>query len=77
MLESQIVPDAFRRAAHTLAAVILDIQARGDAAAARGLVQREGVLRPELSRLVEQLRDLPVDVDTRYVTAEKLLAEEG
>ncbi|HET7752992.1 MAG TPA: hypothetical protein VFK85_03700 [Anaeromyxobacteraceae bacterium] len=53
---------------------IMTIQARGDLAAARDLLKRLAVLRPPVERVVAKLRDVPVDVGPRFVTAEQLVS---
>ncbi len=65
-------------AARTKAAVvsltreIMTIQARGDREAAKALLDRMAVVRPEVQRVLDRLRDVPVDVAPRFVTAEEL-----
>ncbi|WP_233256709.1 hypothetical protein [Opitutus sp. ER46] len=49
---------------------IMMIQATGDYARAQALLQRMVVLRPEVARALERLRDLPVDIEPRYVSAD-------
>jgi hypothetical protein len=51
---------------------IMTIQAKGDAAAARDLLKRLAVMRPEVERVTAKLRDVPVDIAPRFVTAESM-----
>ena len=34
-----------------------------------------GVVRPEVQKVLDKLADVPVDIDPRFVTAEKLLKQ--
>jgi hypothetical protein len=51
---------------------IMTLQAKGDVAAARAWLARDGVLRPGVSRAIERARSVPVDIAPRFVTAEAL-----
>ncbi len=51
---------------------ILTIQAQGDYAAAKSLLDRMVVIRPEVQRALDRLTDLPVDIEPRFVTAQSL-----
>ncbi len=61
-----------REAVASLAREILAIQARGDRQAARDLLEGKAVLRPQVKEALARLRDVPVDVAPRFVTAEEL-----
>jgi hypothetical protein len=67
-----VVDGKIRAAVDSLSAEILAIQARGDAAAAKALLDRMAVVRPEVARVLERLRGIPVDIAPRFVTAERL-----
>jgi hypothetical protein len=58
----------------TLTREILTIEAEGSEAKARALLERQGVVRPEVQRVLDRLRDVPVDIAPRFVTAEELTA---
>ena len=47
----------------------------GDYAKAKGLIDRLGVLRPEVKRVLDRLGDVPVDIEPRFPTAERLERE--
>jgi hypothetical protein len=51
---------------------ILTIEAEGSYAKARTLLDRLGVVRPEVQRVLARLNDVPVDIAPRFVTAEEL-----
>jgi hypothetical protein len=56
-----------------LTAEIMTIQARGDYAAAKGLGDRLGVVRPSVEKALRKLAHLPVDIEPRFFAAERLL----
>jgi len=51
---------------------LLTLEATGDYAGAKRLLDHMGVIRPETRRVLDKLGDIPVDVDPHYVTAEQL-----
>ncbi len=57
-------------AVESLTREIMTIQAHGDHAAAKALLDRMMVLRPEVKRALDRLRDLPVDIEPRFVSAQ-------
>ncbi|MES1172380.1 MAG: hypothetical protein ABUL77_04010 [Bacteroidota bacterium] len=63
-----------REAARALTAEIMTIQATGDKARAAELLRTRAVIRPEVQRVLDRLSRVPVDIEPRFVTAEKLLA---
>ena len=56
----------------TLTGEFLTIEAEGDYDKAADFVKRLGVVRPEVQRVLDKLTDVPVDIEPRYATAEKL-----
>jgi hypothetical protein len=55
---------------------IMTLQAVGDYAAATQLISTLGVVRPQVQTILERLKDVPVDIEPRFVTAQQLLAQE-
>jgi hypothetical protein len=53
---------------------LLTIEALGDLAGARALLEKLGVVRPGVQKVLDKLAKLPVDIEPRFITAEKLLA---
>jgi hypothetical protein len=53
---------------------LLTIEAEGNLAGARALLDKLGVVRPNVQKVLDKLARLPVDIEPRFVTAEKLLA---
>jgi hypothetical protein len=70
-----VVPGKVQEAVRSLTQEILAIQSTGDAARARALLQRLGVVRPEVQRVLDWLVHVPVDIAPRFTTAERLTAE--
>jgi hypothetical protein len=63
------VPKA-KAAVTALTREIMTIQATGDYPRAKALLDRMVVVRPEVLRAIEQLRDVPVDIEPHYAAAE-------
>ncbi|HET9599686.1 MAG TPA: hypothetical protein VFP65_29195 [Anaeromyxobacteraceae bacterium] len=61
-----------RAAVESLTREIVTLQARGDAAGARALLERRTVLAPEVKAALQRIADVPVDVAPRFVTADRL-----
>jgi hypothetical protein len=69
------VPEKLGPAIESLARELLTIEATGDKARAKGLLDRLVVNRAETQRVLSRLGKVPVDVSPRYLTAEALEAE--
>jgi hypothetical protein len=54
---------------------IMTIQAKGDYAAAKSLLGRLGVVRPQVQAVLDRLTDIPVDIEPRFVAAQRLAGE--
>jgi peptidase M49-like protein len=54
---------------------IMTIQAEGNYQKARELGDRLGVVRPPVQKLLDQLNDVPVDIEPHFTTAEKLAVD--
>jgi len=67
-------PGKVEGAVAALTREILTIEAEGSEAKARALLERQGVVRPEVQRVLDRLRGVPVDIAPRFVTAEELTA---
>jgi len=50
----------------------LTLEATGDYAGAKRLLDRMGATRPEMRRVLDKLADIPVDIEPLYVTAQQL-----
>lgn len=51
---------------------LLTIEAQGDYAAAKSLLDQLGVLRPRVAAALDKLKDIPVDIRPIFVTADEL-----
>jgi hypothetical protein len=69
------VNDATIKSAVTrLTGEIMTIEAEGNYAKAKQMLERLAVLRPEVEAALERLKQVPVDIEPHYVTAAKLAA---
>jgi hypothetical protein len=64
-----------KEAVRALTAEIMNVQSAGDGAKAAELLRVRGVIRPEVKAVLDRLTKVPIDVEPRFVTAEKLLQE--
>jgi Peptidase family M49 len=62
------IKDAVRDLTHDL----LTVEAEGNYAGAKQMLDTLGVLRPEFKRALDKLGDIPVDIEPIFVTAEKI-----
>jgi hypothetical protein len=62
-------PAKVKEAVRSLTREIMTLQAEGSHEKARGLVDRLGVVRPEVQLMLDRLTDVPVDIEPRFVTA--------
>ncbi len=70
-----VVPAKMKQAVTSLTKQFMEIQGRGDRKAAEALLAKYGVVRPPVQRVLERLKDVPVDIEPRYVTAEELVRD--
>ncbi len=61
-----------REAVSALTREIMMLQAAGDYAKAKSLIERMAVVRPEVKKALDRLAGVPVDIEPRFVTAEEL-----
>jgi hypothetical protein len=54
---------------------IMTIQAEGNYEKAKELGDRLGVVRPEVQRLLDRLANVPIDIEPKFTTAERLVSE--
>ena len=52
---------------------IMTMQATGDYSAAQAMIKTLGVVRPDVQKVLDRLKDVPVDIEPRFTTADKLL----
>jgi hypothetical protein len=68
-------PAKIKDGVKALTGEIMTLQAAGDYAKAKDMLARLAVVRPEVQKVLDRLRDVPVDIEPNFVTAAKLLAE--
>jgi len=61
-----------KQAVRDLAHDLLTIEAQGDYASAQRMLDKYGVMRPELARALARLQNIPVDIHPIFVTADEL-----
>ena len=52
---------------------IMTMQATGDVQAGKQMLEKLGVVRPQVQTVLDRLKDVPVDIEPRFVTADQLL----
>jgi hypothetical protein len=72
-----VVPDKIRPGVEGLSRQIMTLQAAGDHAGAKQLLDKMAVVRPEVQRILDRLNEVPVDIAPRFVTAVELGNEYG
>ena len=68
-------PGRIRDAVTALTRDLMMLEAAGDYAQAKGLIERLGVVRPEVKRVLDRLAAVPVDIEPSFPTAEQLERE--
>ena len=53
----------------------MTIQAEGNYEKAKEMQTRLGVIRPEVQRALDKLKNVPVDIEPHFVSADRLLKE--
>jgi predicted deacylase len=62
------IKDAVRDLDHEF----LTMEAEGNYAGAKQMLDHYGVIRPEVQKALDRLRDIPVDIEPLFVTADEL-----
>jgi hypothetical protein len=58
-----------------LTANLMTLEAEGNYAGTKDLIARLGIVRPEIQKALDKLQHVPVDIEPKFTTAEKLLRE--
>jgi peptidase M49-like protein len=66
-------PDRVKEGVSALTREIMTIQAEGDYEKAKALGDRLGVVRPPVQAALDKLQSIPVDIEPRFVTADRML----
>ncbi len=67
-----VVPAKMDTAVMELTRTIMTLQAEGSYAKAKELVERLGVVRPQVQTVLDRLTGVPVDIEPRFSTAERV-----
>jgi hypothetical protein len=70
----QVNADRFKQNVIDLTRDLMTMQATGDYAGAKAMIEKLAVNRPPTQAILDKLKDVPVDIEPRYVTAEQLEA---
>ena len=62
-----------RQAVADLTREIMTLQAEGSYDKAKAMIDKLGVIRPEVQRVLDRVADIPIDIAPRFTTAEELL----
>lgn len=73
----EVVPEKMQASINALTTQLMTLQAKGDRAAAEALLAKQGVVRPSVQKVLERLKNVPVDIAPRYVTADALVRDFG
>jgi len=68
-------PAKVKGAVKDLTAELMTLQAAGERSKAAQLLETRAVIRPEVQKVLDRLARVPVDIEPRFVTAQKLTAE--
>ncbi len=72
-----VVPEKIQDSVAALTKQLMELQGQGDRAQAESLLAKMGVVRPEAKKVLDKLRDVPVDIELHFVTAEQLVRDFG
>jgi hypothetical protein len=72
-----VVPEKIQASVTDLTRQLMELQARGDRAQAEAMLAKLGVVRPEVQKVFDRLKAVPVDIEPRFVTADELLRRYG
>jgi hypothetical protein len=70
-------PARIRNGVAALTRDLLTLEAEGNYSKAQDLVKRLAVVRPEIKSALDKLTAIPVDIEPKFTTADRLLAEFG
>ena len=71
----QVNHDRIPSAVETLTSRIMTIQAEGNYKEAQEMLEKLGVIRPEVQVMLDRLTNIPIDIRPIYATAEQLVKE--
>ncbi|HVO29493.1 MAG TPA: hypothetical protein VMV18_02105, partial [bacterium] len=56
---------------------LLTLEAKGDYAGSKAMLEKLAVVRPEVQHVLDQLKDVPIDISPKFVTADELTTGAG
>ncbi|HEX5106804.1 MAG TPA: hypothetical protein VFV95_00090 [Vicinamibacterales bacterium] len=68
-------PQRIRQNVVDLTRDVMTLQANGDYAAAKQMIEKLVSIRPPVQAVLDKLKDVPVDIEPRFVTANQLLSQ--
>ena len=68
-------PERIKQNVLDLTRDLMTMQAVGDYAAAKQMMEKLAVVRPQTQTVLDRLKGVPVDIEPRFVTAEQLLSK--
>ena len=68
-----VAADKIKQAVADLTRDLMTLQATGDYAGAQAILKNLVVIRPEVQRVLDKLKDVPVDIEPNFVTARQIL----
>jgi hypothetical protein len=72
-----VTPSRIKQNVIDLTRDIMTMQALGDYDAAKQMLEKLVVVRPSVQAVLDKLKDVPVDIEPRFVTADELLRRSG
>jgi hypothetical protein len=69
-----VSPAKIKEGVAALTREILTLEAEGNYAKAQDLMRRLAVVRPEIQRTMDKLKNIPIDIEPKFTAAERLLA---
>jgi hypothetical protein len=63
-----------RQAVADLTREIMTLQAEGSYGKAKAMIDKLGVISPEVQRVLDRAADIPIDIAPRFTTADRLLS---
>jgi Peptidase family M49 len=67
-----VVPAKIKDAVAALTRELMTLEAHGDYAAAKDLIAKRAVVRPDVQRVLDRLQGVPVDIEPQFVAADAL-----
>ena len=63
-----------KKAVEKLTGVLLTLEAKGDYAGSKAMLDKMATVRPQVQTILDRLKDVPIDIEPKFVTADELTA---